>query len=83
MRNIVLVSESFCQGNRSYFLDYRLARNNSNYICFTRSDAQWDGTYSMERLRVFEEDFEMLIGSFSSLMLTTGKVMNPFRTFAF
>ena len=65
----ILASESFSRGKRRYFLDYKIAGNRSNYICFTRSDAQGDGTYSMERLRVFQEDFEMLIGSFSSLMM--------------
>lgn len=64
----ILVSESFSRGKRRYFLDYKIASNRSNYICFIRSDAQRDGTYIMERLRVFQEDFEMLIGSFSSLM---------------
>ncbi|NII83110.1 UPF0758 domain-containing protein [Pedobacter sp. SG908] len=64
----ILVSETFSRGKRRYFLDYKIASNRSNYICFTRSDAQEDGTYHMERLRVFQEDFEMLIGSFSSLM---------------
>jgi len=64
----ILLSESFSRGKRRYFLDYKVASNRSNYICFTRSDAQEDGSYNMERLRVFQEDFEMLIGSFSSLM---------------
>lgn len=65
----ILVSETFSRGKRRYFLDYKVASNRSNYICFTRSDAQGDGTYNMERLRVFQEDFEMLIESFSSLMM--------------
>ncbi|MGN8055086.1 UPF0758 domain-containing protein [Pedobacter sp. 22163] len=65
----ILVSETFSRGRRRYFLDYKVASNRSNYICFTRSDARGDGTYNMERLRVFQEDFEMLIESFSSLMM--------------
>jgi len=76
----ILASESFCRGNRRYFLDYRLARNNSNYICFTRSDAQGDGSYIMESVRVFQEDFEVLIGSFASLMACAAHLGKSFET---
>ncbi|SFH33772.1 UPF0758 domain-containing protein [Pedobacter insulae] len=65
--NNILASENFSCGNKHYFLDFRIAKNNSNYICITRSDSQPDGTYTKQCVRVFEEDFHILIGCMSSL----------------
>lgn len=70
MKNKILASESFCSAGRHYFLDFKLARNNSNYICITRSDSQGDGSYLRQSVRIFEEDFHMLIGCLSSLFRT-------------
>lgn len=63
----ILASESFCSAGKHYFLDFKLARNNSSYICITRSDSQPDGSYLRQSVRIFEEDFHMLIGCLSSL----------------
>jgi len=63
----ILASENFCCGSKHYFLDFKIAKNNSNYICITRSDSQPDGTYQRQTVTVFEEDFHVLIGCMSSL----------------
>ncbi|WP_316757634.1 UPF0758 domain-containing protein [Pedobacter aquatilis] len=67
MKNKVIASESFSNGSRHFFLDFMLARNNTNYIRITRSDEQKDGTYARSTVRVFQEDFEFLIGCFAAL----------------
>jgi hypothetical protein len=66
----ILASENFSCGNKHYFLDFRIAKNNSNYISITRSDAQPDGSYAKQTVRVFEEDFHILLGCMSSLFRT-------------
>lgn len=63
----ILASENFCCGSKHYFLDFKIAKNNSNYICITRSDLQPDGTYQRQTVTVFEEHFHVLIGCMSSL----------------
>jgi len=68
--NNILASESFSCGGRHYFLDFKLARNNSNFICITRSDSRPDGSYLRQSIRVFEEEFHMMIGCLSSLFRT-------------
>jgi DNA repair protein RadC len=65
-RNI-LASESFSCGSRHYFLDFKLARNNCNYISITRSDAQPECSYRRQSIAFFEEHFHVLIGCLSSL----------------
>jgi len=67
MENTILATESFSNHRKHYFLDFKLAANNSQYIAITRSDAQDDGTYLRNTVRIFEEDFEFLIGAFASL----------------
>ncbi|WP_461791465.1 UPF0758 domain-containing protein [Pedobacter sp.] len=66
----ILASENFSCGNKHYFLDFRIAKNNSNYISITRSDSQPDGSYAKQTVRVFEEDFHILLGCMSSLFRT-------------
>lgn len=68
--NNILASENFSCGSKHYFLDFKIASNNSNFICITRSDSQPDGTYTKQCVRVFEEDFHILIGCMSSLFRT-------------
>jgi len=67
MKNKTIVSETFSSSNKHYFLDFKVAENNSNYIQITRSDLQQDGSYVRNRVIVFEEDFYFLIQAFSSL----------------
>lgn len=67
MENDIIASESFSSGGKHYFLDFKIARNNSNYIRITRSDSQPDGSYKRTSISVWEEDFYVLIGCFSSL----------------
>jgi len=67
MKNPILASENFSNGRMHYFLDFKLAASNKNYIEITRSDEQEDHTYKRSSVRVFEEDFEFLIQAFASL----------------
>ena len=67
MKTETLESETFGSANRHYFLDFKRASNNSNYIQITRSDRQADNTYKRSSVCVFEEDFTFLIESFSML----------------
>lgn len=67
MKNKTILSESFSSSNKHYFLDFKLAENNTNYIQITRSDQQQDGSYTRNQVIVFEEDFYFLIQAFSSL----------------
>ncbi|CAM4211678.1 hypothetical protein SAMN06265348_10647 [Pedobacter westerhofensis] len=63
----ILASESFLSRGKHYFLDFKIAENNSNYINIVRSDSQPDGSYTRQCVTVFEEDFDLLIGCLSSL----------------
>ncbi|WP_448104344.1 hypothetical protein [Pedobacter panaciterrae] len=68
MNRNIIASESFASSpKRHYFLDFKLAENNSNYIQITRSDQQPDLTYKTSRVNVFEKDFEFLIQVFAAL----------------
>lgn len=53
MKRQVLASESFSFRNRHYFLDFKRAENNSNYIQITRSEQQGDGSYKRWEVIVF------------------------------
>ncbi|ALL07104.1 hypothetical protein AQ505_17400 [Pedobacter sp. PACM 27299] len=67
MKNKTIVSESFSNSNKHYFLDFKVADNHTNYIQITRSDQMQDGSYTRNQVIVFEEDFYFLIQAFSSL----------------
>lgn len=67
MKNKILASESFSSGNKHYFLDFKVAENNSNYIRIVRSDWQEDDTYKRSQVIIWEPDFEFLISAFSAL----------------
>lgn len=67
MKNPNLTSENFSSANRNYFIDFKRAINNSNYICNTRSDKLQTGGYRRSNVVVFEEDFHFLVSAFSSL----------------
>jgi len=67
MKNPNLTSESFSSANRNYFIDFKRAVNDSNYICITRSDRLFNGAYRRSNVVVFEEDFHFLVSAFSSL----------------
>jgi DNA repair protein RadC len=68
MKNEPIVSESFSNGRRHFFLDFSLASNHSNYIRMTRNDEQADGSYKRSSVVFFEEDFVPLIEGFASLL---------------
>jgi DNA repair protein RadC len=61
-------------GNRNYFIDFKRASNNSNYIKISRSDKQPDQTYKRNAIVIFEPDFHFLIEAFS--MLFTSVIHN-------
>lgn len=67
MESNILASESFSINRRHYFLDFKLAANNTNFIQISRSDEQGDGSFKRNHVLVFEEDFHFLIQAFSSL----------------
>lgn len=67
MESNILASECFSRSKRHYFLDFKLAANNTNFIQITRSDEQADGTFKRNHVQVFQEDFHFLIQAFSSL----------------
>lgn len=67
MKPQTLESEQFGNGKRTYFIDFAVAGNKSNYIRITRSDKQADNTYKKSSVCVFQEDFHFLIESFSML----------------
>jgi len=67
MKKQVLASESFSLRNRHYFLDFKRAENNSNYIQITRSEQQPDSSYKRWQVIVFEDQFAEFIQAFSSL----------------
>ncbi|RZJ76755.1 MAG: DUF3276 family protein [Flavobacterium sp.] len=67
MKNEILASESFSSGKRHYFLDFKVAANNSNYVQFTRSEQQQDGSFKRWSFVIFQNQFEDFISGFSSL----------------
>lgn len=70
MKQQLLASEAFSARNRHYFLDFKRAVNDSNYIQITRSEQQPDGSFKRWQLIVFEDDFANFIQAFSSLFLS-------------
>ncbi len=67
MKKEILASESFSRGKRHYFLDFKVAVNSSNYVQFTRSEQQGDGSYKRWSFVIFQNQFEDFISAFSSL----------------
>ena len=67
MKNKIIATESFSSKSRHFFLDFMLAKNDTNYISITRSDEQPDGSYVRNRVNIFQEEFEFLISAFASL----------------
>lgn len=70
MENNIIATETFSSAGKHYFLDFKIAKNNSNYIRITRSDSQSDGSYKRQSVTVWEEDFHVLIGCLSSLFIS-------------
>ncbi|MFI5452247.1 DUF3276 family protein [Pedobacter sp. UC225_61] len=64
MESNILASEQFSTGKRHFFLDFKLAANNTNFIQITRSDEQADGSFRRNHVNVFQEDFPRLIRGF-------------------
>lgn len=67
MESNILASEYFSSGRRHYFLDFKLAANNKNFIQITRSDELANGSFKRKHVIVFQDDFHFLIQAFSSL----------------
>ncbi|WP_316738353.1 UPF0758 domain-containing protein [Pedobacter aquatilis] len=67
MQNRTIAAESFSSGKRNFFLDFKIAKNKTDYISIARSDEQADGSYRRKSIIIFQEDFEFMISAFSSL----------------
>lgn len=67
MKNEILASESFSSGKRHFFLDFKVAANDNNYVQFTRSEQQHDGSFKRWSFVIFQDHFEDFISAFSSL----------------
>src|SRR5215217_518345 len=71
MKNEILASESFSSGKRHFFLDFKVAGNKNNYVQYTRSEQQDDGSYKRWSFVIFQDQFEDFIAAFSSLFRAT------------
>jgi len=80
MENNIIATETFSSAGKHYFLDFKIAKNNSNYIRITRSDSQSDGSYKRQSVTVWEEDFHVLIGCLSSLFISAAYHGEPEQT---
>ena len=71
-RENLLETETFGDGARHYFVDLRLAKNNSPYLQITRSDRikpqDKKPKYKRVVVRVFEEEIGMLIEAMSMVL---------------
>ena len=72
MKNKLIASELFSQGNKYYFMDFRMALNSTCYIRISRSDKLPDGSFKRSSGVIFEEDFEPFIQALSSLLHHAG-----------
>lgn len=69
MQNNVLATESFSSSSkRHYFLDFKLAANQRNFIQITRSEEQQGGGYRRSQMIIHENDFHLFFQGLSSLM---------------
>jgi len=68
MKNSVLASESFSQGNTHYFLDVRVASNQAIYFLFTQSSLLPDGSYRRISIPVWSNHIHNFVIGFSSLL---------------
>jgi len=67
MKDNTIASEAFSSGRKSFFLDFKLARNKSNYMRITNLVRFEDGSTKKARLYIWQEDFELWISAFASL----------------
>lgn len=59
MKRSILTSEHFgATDRRHYFIDLKLAHNQTHFLQFTRSELQADGSYKRWPFVVFEEHME-------------------------
>lgn len=77
MKNKIIATESFSSKGRHFFLDFMIAKNDTNYISITRSDEQQDGSYVRNRVNIFQEEFEFLISAFASLFRSGAYASEP------
>ncbi|HEU0126256.1 MAG TPA: UPF0758 domain-containing protein [Flavobacterium sp.] len=70
MRDNTIASEAFSSGRKSFFLDFKLARNKSNYMRITNLVKYEDGSTKKARMYIWQEDFELWISAFASLFQT-------------
>lgn len=68
MKKNCIATEQFGDLDKHYFIDFLEARNHTDYIQITRSDLQEDGSYLRSSVRIFEENFSVLLEAFSMLL---------------
>jgi DNA repair protein RadC len=68
MKTLTLKTKSFYRGKRNYFIDYKRAVNDSNYIRISRTDKLEDDSYQRSSIIFFKDDLPFLIGSLSMLI---------------
>jgi len=69
----LLETEVFGDGRRHYFVDLRMAKNNTAYLQITRSELvsgehDADAKYERAEVRIFEEEIGMLIEAMSMVL---------------
>ncbi len=67
MKDNTIATEAFSSGRKSFFLDFKLARNKSNYMRITNLVQYEDGSTRKSRIYIWQEDFELWISAFASL----------------
>lgn len=67
MKDNTIATEAFSSGRKSFYLDFKLARNKTNYMRITNLVQFEDGSTKKSRLYIWQEDFEMWIAAFASL----------------
>jgi len=70
METKILTTESFGDGNKTYFFDLMRSANGTLYIKIARSDKQPDETYKKQEVVFFEENFQFLLEAMRDLFAT-------------
>lgn len=74
MKGNTIATEAFSSGRKSFFLDFKLAKNRTNYMRITNLIKFEDGSTRKARLYIWQEDFEHWISAFASLFRTAANV---------
>lgn len=64
----ILDYESFGEGKRRFYIDLKMANNQSHYIRITRSDTVGENLYQRTQLVIYESDLPFLLEALSMLL---------------